>query len=539
MRSQIPRPDHPFLDKRTGLIDKTWYKYLGQFAVDVQDTESAANTGLTATPNLQPIQNDLSELRRVAFTAETADARGQLDAVAKRLKTAEALAIAAMRAPPSGQTLTFATTTEQLTGTATDRVSSPDSVAALWEKGSNITSGATISIGEGGFFHVTGTTTITDIDFGTDKSGRPSVLVFDDVLTLTHNATTLILPTAANITTAAGDIALVWSEGSDAVRVAYFRKNGTALAGGGSGSGNFGVIAATEYTSNDTWTKNASSQLIYVEVVGGGASGGSGAAGTNAANRTGGGGGSAGAVTARWFRAADISSPVSVTVGGAQNTVGTGVTGTNVGVAGSNGNPSSFGAYLAAAGGTGGSGGTAGGSPATVQSQTSLSYLFMNGVAGTTFNGNPGAGAGGNGVTGLAGFKGGLPETFGGPGGGSQAPGVSTVGAVAAGLLGGAGHASAGKGMFQQTSLNNGEGGGTVGPVSTGTAAIAASDTSYPWFGDGGPSGGSSATTNGGAGASGAAPGGGGGGGGACRNTHTSGAGGAGARGAVRVIEYG
>lgn len=131
----------------------------------------------------------------------------------------------------AGGGLPAATTTEVLTGTSVLVAATPDALAALWEKGSDITSAATISVGEGGFFHVTGTVTITDIDFGTTKAGRAAKLVFDDVLTLTHNATTLILPTGASIITAAGDTCLVVSEGGDNVRVTdYTRKSGTALA---------------------------------------------------------------------------------------------------------------------------------------------------------------------------------------------------------------------------------------------------------------------------------------------------------------------
>jgi hypothetical protein len=128
----------------------------------------------------------------------------------------------------------LATATEILTGTASNKAASPDSIAALWEKGSDIASAGTISMGEGGFFHITGTTTITDIDPATDKAGRAFVLCFDGALTLTHNGTTLILPTSANITTEAGDCAWFVSEGSDAVRcVMYQRKDGEALVGGG------------------------------------------------------------------------------------------------------------------------------------------------------------------------------------------------------------------------------------------------------------------------------------------------------------------
>lgn len=123
----------------------------------------------------------------------------------------------------SGAITAAATTTGVLTGTATDTAVTPDALAALWEQGSDIASSGTISIGEGGHFHVTGTTTITDIDFGTDKAGRAAMLVFDGALTLTHNATTLILPGGANITTAAGDVGIFVSEGSDNVRCVVYQ----------------------------------------------------------------------------------------------------------------------------------------------------------------------------------------------------------------------------------------------------------------------------------------------------------------------------
>jgi hypothetical protein len=128
-------------------------------------------------------------------------------------------------------TVELATTAETLSGTDATRAVTPDSLSAYWEKGSDIASAAAISIGEGGYFHVTGTTTITDIDFAIDKAGRMAWLIFDGVLTLTHNATSLILPTGANITTAAGDACLVASEdGSDNVRVpVYVRKDGTPV----------------------------------------------------------------------------------------------------------------------------------------------------------------------------------------------------------------------------------------------------------------------------------------------------------------------
>jgi hypothetical protein len=99
-----------------------------------------------------------------------------------------------------------ASTTEQLTGTDTSKVSTPDSVAALWEQGADVASSGTVSLGEGGYFFITGTTTITDIDFATDKAGRKAWVKFAGALTLTHNSSTLILPSGANITTAAGTL---------------------------------------------------------------------------------------------------------------------------------------------------------------------------------------------------------------------------------------------------------------------------------------------------------------------------------------------
>lgn len=99
-------------------------------------------------------------------------------------------------------------------------------------KGSDIASATTTDIGAatGNFVHITGTTTITG--FGTVAAGARRLVVFDGALLLTHNATSLILPTGANITTAAGDTAVCISEGSGNWRVtSYQRKDGTALSG--------------------------------------------------------------------------------------------------------------------------------------------------------------------------------------------------------------------------------------------------------------------------------------------------------------------
>src|SRR5262245_24238381 len=59
---------------------------------------------------------------------------------------------------------------------------------------------------------ITGTTTITGL--GTITSGTMRFIRFAGALTLTHNATSLIIPGGASITTAAGDCAIAQSLGS-------------------------------------------------------------------------------------------------------------------------------------------------------------------------------------------------------------------------------------------------------------------------------------------------------------------------------------
>ena len=104
---------------------------------------------------------------------------------------------------------------------------------AAWNeaKGTNIASATTTDIGAavGNYVHVTGTTTITGL--GTIQAGTRRVVVFDGILLLTHNATSLILPNAGNnITTAAGDAAIFVSEGSGNWKcVEYQRASGQAL----------------------------------------------------------------------------------------------------------------------------------------------------------------------------------------------------------------------------------------------------------------------------------------------------------------------
>lgn len=83
-----------------------------------------------------------------------------------------------------------------------------------WQKAADKASAATVDLStvEGNYVHITGTTTITA--FGTVNAGTVMVLEFDGALTVTHNATSLILAGGANLTTAAGTVLVLVSEGS-------------------------------------------------------------------------------------------------------------------------------------------------------------------------------------------------------------------------------------------------------------------------------------------------------------------------------------
>jgi hypothetical protein len=93
----------------------------------------------------------------------------------------------------------------------------------------NVASATTCDIGTPGKMKVaiTGTTTITS--FGT-AAKKLRYVRFAAALTLTHNATSLILPGGANITTAAGDSATFTSDGSGNWRCrVYSKANGNAV----------------------------------------------------------------------------------------------------------------------------------------------------------------------------------------------------------------------------------------------------------------------------------------------------------------------
>jgi len=100
-----------------------------------------------------------------------------------------------------------------------------------WTSSDTIASAGTTDIGAQAeaYLTVSGTTTITS--FGTVRAGTIRFLQFSGILTLTYNATSLILPGAASITTAAGDTAVFVSEGSGNWRCLFYNKaSGEAIA---------------------------------------------------------------------------------------------------------------------------------------------------------------------------------------------------------------------------------------------------------------------------------------------------------------------
>ena len=95
----------------------------------------------------------------------------------------------------------------------------------------DLASAATTNLAQliGNSVTITGTTTITS--FGSVDAGARRMVTFAGVLTLTYNATSLILPTGANITTAAGDTCIAISLGSgNWIVFNYNRASGEALS---------------------------------------------------------------------------------------------------------------------------------------------------------------------------------------------------------------------------------------------------------------------------------------------------------------------
>jgi hypothetical protein len=246
-------------------------------------------------------------------------------------------------------------------------------------QGADIASAATVNLtaSTGNYVNVTGTTTITAI---TLAQGAERTVKFAGALTLTNGAS-LILPSGANITTAAGDVAIFRGEAAGVVRcVAYTKANGQAIVASASA---FAGKGGQVFTASGTFTVPAGVSAVKVTVIGGGGNGG------NATNTAGAGGGGGGGASVKYVTGLTAGGTVTVTVGGIAGT-------------------SSFGAYCSATGGAtaanassggsgGGAGGTGTGGDLNITGSSGLGGYYINDacVGTMTAGGNGGAAGGG------------------------------------------------------------------------------------------------------------------------------------------------
>lgn len=230
--------------------------------------------------------------------------------------------------------------------------------------------------------------------------------------------------------------------------------NGTSLT--------FGVpFDLQTFTSSGTWTKATNltgDEMIFVQCWGGG---GGGAGVTNATTEAGGGGGGGGYTEER-YRASDLGSTVTVTIGA-------GGAGGTAGNAGTTGSATTFGSLVSAAGGIGGivgSDGVAGAGSAGGAGSLGFGTSVYEGGAGgaantvgtrSTFGGGGGGGGriSGSGGAGAAAYFGGA-----GGGGGSASGGSGGAGGAAKTGYGGAGGSGATGGAVGNASVALAGGGG-------------------------------------------------------------------------------
>lgn len=138
-----------------------------------------------------------------------------------------------------------------------------------WSKGADVASATALPlITDGNYFDVTGTTTITS--FNSMGIGTIIGLQFDAALTLTHNATDLILPGGLNILTAAGDEAIFVEYASGDWRCINYTK----ASGRGIFDITLGTVATTtsgtshDFTNIPSWVREITINFSGVSTSG-------------------------------------------------------------------------------------------------------------------------------------------------------------------------------------------------------------------------------------------------------------------------------
>lgn len=128
-----------------------------------------------------------------------------------------------------------ATVSETLTGTDAAKFVTADGLAAIWQRGTNITpSGGTVSLPStgGGVFNIAAGNFSA---ISTAQGGRAVLFIFGGTSVITHNSTSMILPGGASLTSEAGDCALFVNEaaadGSGTNwRCVWYQRDATTLA---------------------------------------------------------------------------------------------------------------------------------------------------------------------------------------------------------------------------------------------------------------------------------------------------------------------
>lgn len=283
---------------------------------------------------------------------------------------------------------------------------------------------------------ISGTTTITG--FGTVAAGAIRNITFSGALLLTYNATSLLIPGAANITTAANDSCRIESLGSGNWQVLSYTTYANRPVRG---------KKITAFTGSGTFTTDLNCIRARVRMIAGGGAGGSTAAGAVTAD-VGAGGGGAGAYIEAILTAAQLGTSQTVTIGAAGAAGGAGFN------TGGTGGTTSLGALLSCTGGLGGTRATGATSTAMVLGGLGGTPTVSTGTAIISAHGYPGGnGFNGAGTTGApSGYGGNSPFGAGG----------LSVGTINTGGTAGLDYGTGGSGSVSANADENG-GAGVIG----------------------------------------------------------------------------